>query len=569
MVTSRHMGGFIMAVARNHHARGAITDPALVETIVRRADSTSTRVERWDSEDVLLARFHGAEHDPRPTTVRVTLDHLVRQFERFTDATLRLDSPSIRITAPKVAWRTLWVCQDEHVTVVATSLRQCAFLLGGLQPDEHSPTQFLLTGTLGPERSWDHRVRQLQGGESVEIDFRDGGLRRGQPVSEGKPESSELSEPAARTELADRIRDSLTSKLADTDGWVLPLSGGHDSRGLLLMLPEPLPTITWGSAASRNDRHSDTWVAGELAAATGASNRFIEISEEMAEPELALTNFVAASEGRSDHIDAYADGLRSWRSLAADGVTGIVRGDECFGWVDRRTELGVRRSVGALGLADLIETDRTREIVDRHSLWQLPRSPDQSLAAWRDELYRSFRVPSVLAPLTEIKANFVDVVCPLLEPEVVSMATSLRDDQRTDKRVFAKLVEQLSPPVPFATRSSLQFHGFAARDDTRAMLIERLTDSPPAMFDRRLVAALTVASAALEPVQQAPSTLGAAKRLARTVLPRRAIRSLARNQMESPVSVTDDTLRLRMALADEAVAMLEEWGAAGATHLRR
>jgi len=562
------MGGFLIAVARDRNMRRVIHDPAMVNDLIGRADLTTCRADRWISGAAVVVRFHGSDRESQlfdQADDGARIAHLADQFERYTDAHLVFAQSTLRLTAPSVTWRTLWMWQDERATVVATSLRHCAFLLGGFEPDEDTPTQFLITGTLGPERSWDRRVRQLRGGESVEIDTESGrlrcpptGRRDGASVDEAG-----LSDKQARAELAERIRRALASKLKDPNGWVLPLSGGHDSRGLLMLLPVPLTTITWGSAASRTDRRSDSWVAAELAAASRVAHRFIEISDETT-PESALANFVAASEGRIDHIDAYADGLRSWRSLAADGVTGVVRGDECFGWVNRRTELGVRRSVGALGPNDLLENPRTRAMGDRRLLWRLARSPDESLAAWRDELYRSFRVPSVLAPLTETKANFVDVVCPLLAPDVVSLATSLRDDQRTDKRVFSELVKQLSPPVRFATRSSTPDRGFAARGDVRAMLCQRLSDDPPSMFDANLVELLahpqpaSTGSRANQPL---------ARRIAQEALPHRVVRRLARQQLESPVALSDDSLRLRLVIADGARSLLEEWGAAGS--LRR
>lgn len=563
------MGGFLIAVARDRNMRRVIHDPAMVNDLVGRADWTTCRADRWISRAAVVVRFHGSDRESQlldQADEGQRIARLADQFERYTDAHLVFEQSTLHLTAPTVTWRTLWICQDERVTVVATSLRHCAFLLGGYEPDEDTPVQFLITGTLGPERSWDRRVRQLRCGESVEIDTESGDLRCrfSRRQSETSVDEAGLSDKQAHSDLAERIRHALASKLKDPNGWVLPLSGGYDSRGLLMLLPAPLTTITWGSAASRTDRRSDSWIAAELAAASGVAHRFIEISDEGTTPESALANFVAASEGRIDHIDAYADGLRSWRSLAADGVTGVVRGDECFGWVNRRTELGVRRSVGALGPNDLLENPPTRAVGDRRRLWRLARSPDESLAAWRDELYRSFRVPSVLAPLTETKANFVDVVCPLLAPDVVSLATSLRDNQRTDKRVFSELVKQLSPPVRFATRSSTPDRGFAARGDVRAMLCQRLSDDPPSMFDANLVELLahpqpaSTGSRANQPL---------ARRIAQTALPRRVVRRLARQQLESPVALSDDSLRLRLVIADGARSLLEEWGAAGS--LRR
>lgn len=562
-----------MLKAHNDPLREAVADHTFVPELAGRLDVGCRSVERWHENDTFVMRFQGGTADSEHGEVLdVAFERMQAHFRLLTDTQLDLCGGQTTLTGAPLMWRTLWVCRDSSLDLVTTSLKLSAFLLGGLQPEELAPTQFLMTGTLGPVLSWDRRVRQIGPRDRIVFGQDDGEVTISDPTvgSASSPPPISISDKDARSHLGELITAALRSKLSDPSGWVLPLSGGHDSRGILMMLPVTLPTITWGARSSLADGRSDSAVAARLAAATETSNRFIEVTRQDLPPEQVLSAFIAASEGRIDHIEAYTDGLSSWRSLALSGVTGVVRGDEAFGWVQRTTELGVRRSIGALARDDVLKSGSTRNITGQDHLWQLQREHGASLASWRDSLYRAFRIPAVLAPLNQVKAGFVDVVCPLLDPSVVTFAAGLDDDQRTDKRIFAELVQSLSPKVPFALRSAVPSGSFGRRTDVQAMLIQRLANQPPDMFDPDLVAALCSPSTpGGQDSKPDRNILATAKRIVRSAIPERFIRRVARRRLEGQVVLDDDTLRMRMVMADDAVDLLHEWGVAGKEFLNR
>lgn len=561
------MSQLLIVTTRSVEAKRAMAAQTLTRELTRRLEVGCQQAERWSGADSLIMRLHGGrDGSGQGHAIEASFEHMQKQFRLLTDVQLDLEDGSLTLTGGPAMWRTIWVYRDSSLAIATTSLRLGAFFLRGFELDDDAPTQFLVTGSLGPELSWERRLRQLAPTERLKVDWRHGDLSPRPPESAPalQPSSIKVTDGTARTELGLRITAALQTKLADTSGWVLPLSGGYDSRGILMMLPERLPTITWGSPSSLKDPRSDSSIAAKLADKAGVSNRFIEVTQVDLPPQEVVSAFVRASEGRVDCIDAYADGLKSWKSLALDGITGVIRGDQAFGAFQRGTEIGLRRSMDALTSSDLIQTGLVTQISNKDRLWQLPRADGTSLATWRDDLYREFRTPAFLAPLNQVKASFVDIICPLLDPSVVTFAASLNDDQRTDKRIFTELVKSISPNVPFALRAAVPFGSFVRRADLQAELRQRLKERPPAMFDPALVASLVAAPTRDQP-RNGPGTsaMTLARRAIRSAAPEQLVRRIARRRLEGPVGLDGDLLRLRMTLADEAVQMLQAWAEAG------
>ncbi|HET7133833.1 MAG TPA: hypothetical protein VFJ95_16375, partial [Gammaproteobacteria bacterium] len=82
---------------------------------------------------------------------------------------------------------------------------------------------------------------------------------------------------------------------------------------------------------------------------------------------------------------------------------------------------------------------------------ELERGADETLATWRDRLYQQFRIPALLAGLTDLKAAYVEVANPLLARSVLDCVRELPDRLRTDKRLWREIVRSALPDVPFAS----------------------------------------------------------------------------------------------------------------------
>lgn len=378
----------------------------------------------------------------------------------FDHARLSVAADEARVDADAVASRTIWWVHTDDLFVASTSQRAVTLLLGSYVPEPNARTWMLSSGTLGPGLAWDRRVRPVAAGGSVRLDRRRWTVEVTESPVRFACEPISVRAAAARLdEELERTAESL-SRL-DWSHWTLALSGGVDSRALLLMLdgrPQPA-TVTWAAPGDVERRGSDAQVAASLARHTGAPHRVIELDGAARDPRDVVERFVLAGEGRIDHLAGYVDGMALWDTLRDQGHAGIVRGDEVFGWQAVHTPAGARHAVGLTTLHDLDQFGLVRdEVFEAWGPQDLPgglrRRPSQSLASWRDALYQAFRAPAILAALTQVKSSHVELAAPLLTSGLVELVRSMPDRSRTEKQAFRRWVAVRTPRVPYANRTA-------------------------------------------------------------------------------------------------------------------
>lgn len=377
-----------------------------------------------------------------------------------TEARMRLSLPALtieltpdflRAETDLVGGRTLWYAESNGALLISTSQRALIAWLGELQPADSAVGWFMLTGCLGPGASWDRRVRAMP--PAAALHFNRASLRL-EVVQGASPRFVTPRAPGAELQ-----KELLTTLEAVVGGvprgsrTALSLSGGLDSTLLLHLLDHgrSLQCVSWGAADALRNPGTDAAVARRLAHHYGAAFRFLPIHPTPLDE--AVDGFVAASEGRIDHLTGYLDGLALWKSLATEGqVQLLIRGDEAFGWVPVLTSSDVRRSVGAPELRDFGNASALRKngLVDL----AIPPLPDslcrraETLPAWRDRLYQEFRIPNILAALTTVKASYVETYNPLLDARILRIVGALPDAERTDKRFVRRLAKELLAMLP-------------------------------------------------------------------------------------------------------------------------
>jgi hypothetical protein len=285
-----------------------------------------------------------------------------------------------------------------------------------------------------------------------------------------------------------------------TPPWILPLSGGYDSRLLLAALHEAghrPRTVTWGMARSRDERGNDAYVARNLARYYGLPNDYLLTERSKATPEEVVDTFLAAHGGTTDALFPYLDGLKLWAQFTAEGVDGIIRGDEGFG-TRSRPEGHHPPAQGLILLEDFLDPETAERISDGGQVMpeELKRRAEESLQTYGDRLIHGHFIPVTLASLSDVKAPFLEIANPMLAASVLSFVRRMPDAMRAGRAVYQRLTASLSPPVPFASLSADDnWNGYLYGEGYTRWMAEELQDGfadrhLPPRFRETLLAAL-------------------------------------------------------------------------------
>jgi len=359
--------------------------------------------------------------------------------------------------------RALWVAKTEEIFIASTSQRAIPYFLGSFEGNIEAQAWMLSSGTLGPTAGWDRRAVRLVPGGSVRLDRARWKLSIAAPTLEFKTDSAPDAVHAGR--LRHALHETLSDLQLDRSRWVLPLSGGHDSRALLLLMKDrkQLRAITWGSARSLKRRGNDAWVAQRVAAKLGVSHEYFETDLSDEPLETFMRRYLTAGEGATDGLNAYLDGFRTFSSLFNRGARGVIRGDQCFGLtagLDPTDARQVYASVGltrwmdfpqapdlaALGLAELACPPIPEPLAQRDG---------ESMQGWRDRLYQAFRLPVYMAGQAELKAAYVETANPFLTRALIELTRAQPEHLRRGKALFRQIVAPLDVSVDYAIENAI------------------------------------------------------------------------------------------------------------------
>ena len=277
---------------------------------------------------------------------------------------VRYSEARVELLTDVAASRPLWYAIEDERLLVSTSQRAIIALLGDFRLERSAVSWLLASGSLGPEVSWDARVRRLPPDSRLSFD-RDA-WRATLVVCPPR------FEPVARTvhEHLDLLRDALSwccGKLdVSTDRWLLPLSGGVDSRTILAFMVKTGRSpkcVTWTTRESVRNPLSDASIARRLARKFRVEHEYEFLDGGETTILASLQLFVEVGEGCTDEFAGYIDGCTVWRNLFAAGTSGIIRGDDPLGAIRRAVSFEVARvQEGGLLVTDYPESHVVRRL---------------------------------------------------------------------------------------------------------------------------------------------------------------------------------------------------------------
>ena len=396
-------------------------------------------------------------------------------------ALFRSDDRYIELLSDTCASRTIWYASTEKLFLASTSQRAIVYFLQSYKPDRQVYSWMLSSGGLGYGLSWDRRIRAVPGNTRIILDRLTWCLEQETRAIEFTPD--DLSDQEHERQLREVMEDNFTHLKAEYANWDLLLSGGFDSRGILLMLKDhkDVNCVTWGLESALGDKRSDAGIAKQLADHYGLKFKYLatDHSGDPVRTRGLFDRLLVAGEGRTDKISGYADGLAIWKRLFESGIEGLIRGDIGFSPYSVRTPDEVTRSVGINSLADYTNLSWTSgsELAKQRLPEVLRQRSAESLSSWRDRLSYEFRCPVFWAALNEIKASYVEIMNPFLTRTFVQGTCRLPDHLRDNKRIFKNIVRSLSPNIPFADKS-------ATASKTRILQVPEIVDTLLAELDQ-------------------------------------------------------------------------------------
>jgi len=406
-------------------------------------------------------------------------------------ALFRADGRCVELVTDILASRTIWYAHTPELFVAATSQRAIVTVLGDFSPNPEAFSWMLATGTLGPGLSWDRRVRCLRGDTRLTLDRRTWTLTEDSAPVEFTPKK--LS-PKDHQENLRRAMEYVFEHLdLDYSRWPVLLSGGVDSRGVLLMLRgrADLKCITCGLRARQSDEHGDAYIAKLVATDVKAQHRYFATDVSYDATDQLLRRFLVAGEGRIDQLPGFFVTSAFWRSLFDAGLPGVIRGDEALGFSRVVVSSQVLPAMRVFFLHDYRNLPDPRQWPLPPQTWPefLRRRGGESPATWRDRLYQQVRIPYFLTGLADQTCGYLEVANPLLCRAIVAQIRTVPDSLRTRKVLFRRIVRSVGPRIPFARhRSEQHISGEVRRPQLVASISRELdTDHARQLLSPQLV----------------------------------------------------------------------------------
>lgn len=363
----------------------------------------------------------------------------------------RADDGAVELVTDTVASRTIWYVHTPDLFIASTSQRAIIYILRSFVPNRAAVTWMLTSGCLGPGESWDERIRCVPPDSHLRLDRASWKIELQEAPVEFAPVAKDAQ--LAQKELTD-VLESLVEELR-VENWVLSLSGGCDSRALLLLLKRHMPVtcVTWGISQNYREPDNDCFLAAETARESDVRHLAFEVDQAYASGntlDYITQRFLVSMEGRVHNFWPSLN-LESWTELKELGYSGLIRGDEGFGWMPVKSEVEARACVGIVLPSDIKKMPSlpSLELPSR-----LKRRSGESEATWRDRLYHQFRLPTWLAAYNDWRGTFFETVNPLISGRIIMFVRRLPDEMRTGKKLFRNIVESLDNRVPFAKRSA-------------------------------------------------------------------------------------------------------------------
>lgn len=378
-------------------------------------------------------------------------------------AIFRSNENFIEVVTDILGTRTVWYYKDDDIFISSTSQRAIVKFLGDFQFDERVIPWMISSGSLGPQYSWDKRIKRIQPGFLL-LDRNSWNLKESINKVDFSLDKPNYSDAQYEESLRNSLNDTFKELEFDFTKWALSFSGGHDCRGILGMMDrtkkpsEKIKTVTWGVKGAEKEKNTDAEVAKVVTRKFNTEHIYFPTDSSKESAETIISRFLRNGEGRIDHFSGYTDGFQIWKTLFENQIEGVIRGNQVFGQKEPHSALAVRSFIGIPLCSDFQNIQKFEYI---NSLEQeipsgLDRKEGESLSSWRDRLLQEYRLPVVQASLSDLKFPYVEQFDPLLSKKIIYQVRSMPDHLRNEKSLYQKIVRSLNPGLKYASKNATE-----------------------------------------------------------------------------------------------------------------
>lgn len=405
------------------------------------------------------------------------------------------DGASLKVTNCRYGFNPLYYFIRPDEICVSTSIRQLLDRGAPIDLDDEAISVFLRFGWFLGEDTPFRAIRAVP--PNAEFEWRNGKLHVAGSYSIPKPDY--LSRDAAIDLFNDLFRQSIQRRLPGDAAFVMPLSGGRDSRHILLELVEQgaKPEFCFTADHIPTRANEDARIAAILTRTLGLNHEILDQPKSRLRSEMKkneLTEFCAIEHAWAIPISEFCRGRISWLydGLAGDMLTGGVAAAKL-----NPENLTLYESGHFEELATEIYS-WTEEISLKGWLqreWYKKFGPDIATARICDELRRHSNAPNPVGSFHfwnrtrrgvstysfGILRDIPTVCCPYLDDDVYDLLASLPASMLLDGQFHTDAIHRAYPKfrnIPFEDKSaskqdSRTYYRNYARELTRFLIGRR------------------------------------------------------------------------------------------------
>ncbi len=363
---------------------------------------------------------------------------------------IRYKNEELEILSDFIGSNTVYYYYYKDKYIISNSIRAIVMLLGSFVLNNEVISWYISCGNMGPLLCWDKRIKVLPYNSKIYIKNNQLKIILGERFSFNKKTNEKQKIKLTIKNIIDNILENINFN--KNERWIIPLSGGYDSRYLMLFYKNKFDYITWGLKDNENKKGTDANISN-LLKCKYKLNHLYENVNPVEDFNNFLDNFVSISEGRVDHIFGYLDNFNIWKELYNKNYDGIIRGDENFGFSNMKSE---KSAQGKNGFHRIKDNKLLKKYLPNNELpKQYKRKDNEELNDFADRFYHEFRYPMISSSLNFIKSKYIEVINPYLFNELLDYISTLPVEYRINKIIFKEIVDELENDIPIASYPSI------------------------------------------------------------------------------------------------------------------